>query len=409
MRQLWRQNYSEMVVTNNTNGQKPVVGFLRSPFLPISETFIYRYLVSLNEFRPVVLTMAQENLDVFPFPDVHLLTIPRPVEVFWRRVLSFDSSVLKYSPWYPAHIQAIRQHQIGLLHAHFGTTGYFAWPLKRYLDMPLVTSFYGADVSRLGQLPVWQKRYHRLFSSGEHFTVTSLQMRSRLVELGCSEEKITHIGTGVNLKNFPYQPRQLPGSGEPVKFLMVGRFVEKKGIEYTLKAFASVHSIHPHTEFRLIGDGPLRPQIEGLIGELGIGDAVKLLGFQPTERFIEETKHCHIVLQPSVTASDGDQEGGAPMAMMEAQAAGMPFISTMHAGIHEEVLDGETGFLVPERDVEALTDKMNFFVEYTEVWNEMGLRARRHIEQNYSEQVQSRKLENVYHQALAAHKPGQSN
>ena len=388
---------------DGTSNSKSIVAHLRTPYLLISETFIYMSLINTERFQPIVLTMGLINEDKFPFQDVYLMTTSRIVRSLWNRVLRFDSSVLKYAPWYPAHIRAIGRHNVKLLHAHFGTTGYFAWPLKKYHRIPLVTSFYGADASRLAERQEWLTRYGRLFADGEQFTVTSAQMRNRLIDMGCPAEKITLIGTGVELDVFTYQPRQLPKAGEPVKFLMVARFIEKKGVEYAIKAFAQVHAKHPHTEFRLIGDGPLKPQIERLIADLGVENSVKLLGFQPTEGFVAETKHCHIVLQPSVTASDGDQEGGAPAAMMEAQAAGLPFISTWHASVHEEVLDGETGFLVPERDVEALADRMTFFVEHPEVWNEMGHKARKHIEQNYSEEIQSRRLAEVYERAMADH------
>jgi colanic acid/amylovoran biosynthesis glycosyltransferase len=390
------------------NSHKVAVAHLRTPYLLISETFVYKSLINTERFRSIVLTMRLENEETFPFRDVYLLTVPRAIRVLWERALRFDSSVLKYAPWYPAHMRAIRQHQVRLLHAHFGTTAYFAWPLKKLHHIPLVTSFYGADVSRLGRQPCWQARYRRLFACGEQFTVTSEQMKSRLVDLGCPENRITLIGTGVDLETFTYHPRQLPGPGQAVKFLLVARFVEKKGVEYAVKAFARVHAIHPHTELRVIGDGPLRLQIERLIADLAVEDSVVLLGFQPTSVVVEETRHCHIVLQPSVTARDGDQEGGAPAAMMEAQATGMPFVATLHASIAEEVLDGETGFLVPERDVEALAERMMFLVEHPELWNEMGYKARKHIEQHYSEQILSARLEKVYEQAIKDHGPCRS-
>lgn len=388
-----------VLMESAVNTQKPVVAHLRTPYLSFSETFIYGFLKNTSRFHPIVLTMRKENEKDFPFGDVHLLRAPRVVRALWERVLCFDSSVLKYAPWYPAHMRAIRRHNVSVLHAHFGTTGYFAWPLKSVHRLPLVTSFYGADVTSVPRQPRWPGRYRRLFASGEQFTVNSKLMKSRLIDLGCPAEKITIVRTGVDLKQFTSHPRQVSERGEPTKFLIVARFVEKKGIEYAIKAFARVHAKHPETELRIIGDGVLRPRIERLISDLAVGDSVDLLGFQPHAIFVEETKRCHVLLQASVTARDGDQEG-VPVTMVEAHAAGMPIVASRHSGNPEAMLDGESGFLVPERDVDALAAKMTFLVEHPEIWNEMGCRGRQHIERYYNVRIETRRLENVYERAM---------
>lgn len=378
---------------------KPTVAHLRTPYLSYSETFIYGVLKNTRRFRPIVLAMRQENEDIFPFRDVFLQKTPHLFQVLWERVFRFESSVCKYAPWYPAHMQTIRRQQVDVLHAHFGTTGYFAWPLKRFHNLPLVTSFYGADVSRVPLQRRWPLRYNRLFSSGEQFTVVSELMKRQVADLGCPPKKITVVHTGIDLEDFVYYPRNIPSPAEPVKFLIVARFIEKKGVEYAIRAFARVHATYPDTELRIIGDGPLRPQLEALIEKLEVTSAIKLLGFQPHTVFREETERCHILLQPSITASDGDQEG-APVTLMEAQAAGMPVVATLHAAIPEEVLDNVSGFLVPEKDDEALAAKMKILVEHPEIWNKMGQKGRRHIELHYNVQTETQKLENVYERAM---------
>lgn len=385
--------------------QKPVVAHLRTPYLPITETFIYRFLTNINRLRPIVLTMRQENEELFPFGEVYLLRAPRIVRAIWGRVLRFESSVLKYAPWYPSHIRAIPRHNVSLLHAHFGTTGYFAWPLKRLHRLPLVTSFYGTDVSRVPRQPRWPARYRRLFADGDQFTVVSKLMKDQLENLGCPEEKITVVHTGIDLEEFAYQPRRKPDDGDAIKFLIVGRFIEVKGHEYAIKAYARVHSVYPYTELRIIGDGPLWPQIERLIADLEIGDSARLLGRNVVVS--EEIKRCHVLVQASATTRDGHHDG-APVTLMEAQAAGMPVVSTLHAGIPEEVLDGESGFLVPERDVDALAAKMTFLVEHPGVWDEMGRRGRQHIEKHYNVCVETQKLEEVYERAMTAQMSCQS-
>ncbi|MBI1878352.1 MAG: glycosyltransferase [Chloroflexi bacterium] len=357
------------------NTHKPVVAHLRTPYLLLTETFIYRFLKHIHRFQPVVLTMDKQNEEIFPFRDVYLISAPRIFRAAWQRLFRFESSVLKYAPWYPGHIKAIQRYQVNLLHAHFGTTGYFAWPLKRFHRLPLVTSFYGTDVSRVPKQPRWPLRYRRLFASGD---------------------------TGIDLDDFAYQPRQKPDDGDTIKFLIIGRFIELKGHQYTIKAYAQVHHRYPNTELRILGDGPLRPEIEQLINDLEITDSVRLLGSNVEVK--EELERCHLLVQASATTADGYHDG-APVTLLEAQAVGMPVIGTLHAGIPEEIVDGETGFLVPEKDVDALAAKMMFLVEHAEIWNEMGKKGRRFMEQHFNVRVETKKLEEIYEQALAEYKP----
>jgi colanic acid/amylovoran/stewartan biosynthesis glycosyltransferase WcaL/AmsK/CpsK len=103
----------------------------------------------------------------------------------------------------------------------------------------------------------------------------------------------------------------------------------------------------------VIGDGPLRASLEALAGQLGITACVTFHGQLAREQVEAVRRRAQIVLVPSVTAADGDEEG-IPVVIMEAMAAGVPVIATRHAGIPELVVDGESGLLVPERDGPAL-------------------------------------------------------
>ena len=75
---------------------------------------------------------------------------------------------------------------------------------------------------------------------------------------------------------------------------------------------------------------------------------------------------------------------GTPVVLMEAQACGLPVVSTYHSGIPEVVKDGESGFLVPEKDVDALAEKMEYLINHPELWPKMGEAGRKHIERNYN-------------------------
>jgi colanic acid/amylovoran biosynthesis glycosyltransferase len=100
-----------------------------------------------------------------------------------------------------------------------------------------------------------------------------------------------------------------------------------------------------------------------------------------------------------VTAPDGDQEG-TPVSLLEAQACGLPAISSRHSGISEIVLDGQSGYLVPERDVDGLADRLAYLAEHPETWAAMGLRGRRHIGEYHDIHRLNRQLVGLYEEVV---------
>ena len=148
-----------------------------------------------------------------------------------------------------------------------------------------------------------------------------------------------------------------------------------------------------------MGEGVLRPSLENLIAELGISNKVKLVGWKTHDELHKLYADSHIFILSSVTASDGDKEGQG-LVLQEAQAMGLPVLSTLHNGIPDGVLDGKSGFLVPERDVDALAEKLNYLVEHPEVWSEMGLAGRKFVEQNYDINKLNDKLVQIYQDLL---------
>lgn len=202
--------------------------------------------------------------------------------------------------------------------------------------------------------------------------------KQNLIELGCSPQKIVVHRMGVDLDRFIFAPRQPRNDGK-VHLLTVARLVEKKGVAYAIKAVANVLERYPHIAYKIAGDGASKSELENLVDTLGIGDKVELLGWKRQEEIVELIKEADILLAPSVTSEDGDQEG-IPVVLMEALAQGLPVLSTYHSGIPELVQDGESGFLVPERDVDALAEKLEYLVEHPEIWPDMGRAGRDFVE-----------------------------
>jgi len=254
-------------------------------------------------------------------------------------------------------------------------------------------------MSQLVRDPFWLAKYRELFARGAAFLVEGNFMKEQLVRLGCPADKVIVQHIGVDCAKFKYRERKL-NPGEPVRILIAAAFREKKGIEYALKAFAQVYQKNPDIRLRILGDGPLRARIERLIKELGIATVVTMLGEQPYAVFRDELERAHLFLSPSVTASDGDTEGGCPVAIIEAQATGLPVLSTFHADIPEVVIHGKTGLLAPEKNVAVLADNLSYLVTHPEVWADMGRRGREHVEREYNVVHQIARLEDIYESIL---------
>ncbi|MBI2470163.1 MAG: glycosyltransferase [Planctomycetes bacterium] len=367
-------------------------------YLGLSETFIYSYLTNSKRYKPIVLTTQITNLELFPFRPIYDCSQINRYSWWWFRD-RFGYYLYLNKKEYFEHIlyfkYVLKKEKARLVHAHFGPQGVAMIPIKRWLKLPLITTFYGFDLTQLPRENMWNKAYQRLFKEGDLFLVEGNNMKRSLVEIGCSSEKIVIQHIGVDTEKIRFKERTFPSDGKIV-ILCCGRFVEKKGLIYALQALKLLLSKNPQIEFRIIGDGVLRNSIISFIKENHLSSYVHLLGYQPHRVFVEELKKAHIYIQPSVTAQNGDSEGGAPTTLLEAQAAGVPVLSTYHADIPEVVANGKSGFLVPERDANALAERLEYLIDHPEEWPAMGREGRKHVEINYNIYKETENLENIY-------------
>lgn len=236
--------------------------------------------------------------------------------------------------------------------AHFGPLGQTAAALRDagVISGRLATVMHGVDVSAyVRDAP---DTYAGLFRVGELFLPISGVWQRRLVELGCDARRIAVHHMGVAPDRYPFRPRRR-AAGAPLRLLTVGRLVEKKGVGDALQAVAALVRRGIPVTYLVVGDGPLRGRLAELAAELGIARHVAFLGWQNQDAVATLMAAADVLLAPSVTSADGDQEG-IPVTLMEAMASGMLVVSTRHSGIPELVEDGRSGLLVEEHDVTAL-------------------------------------------------------
>lgn len=305
----------------------------------------------------------------------------------------FGKEALSLSALYRLALLCSCDRKYEVLHAHFGPIGNTFRFARALFKAPFVVTFHGYDFSTVPQTE-GQGVYERLFSTADAVTVNCEYARTRLEELGCSPDKIYRLNMGLKLADFPYKPR-LPHRHESVNLLTVGRLVEKKGIEFSLRALAEARDKHPEIRYDIVGDGPLRDNLEKLARELRIENIVMFHGAQDGDYVRQMMSKSHLFLLTSVTAAGGDQEG-TPVSLMEAQACGLPVLSSLHSGIPEIVLDGESGFLVPERDIASVSERLTYLLDHPQIWAEMGRKGRAHVEKHYDIQKLNRQLAVLY-------------
>jgi colanic acid/amylovoran biosynthesis glycosyltransferase len=403
--------------------------FLTGPFPVLSETFILNQITGLidrghevdiyanrpddtsqvhpdvehynllarTHYRPAIPTndvsRLLSGLGLFVNHPGNLPTLLRSLNGFKYRRKATSFRLLHWTA------SLLPKQSYDIINCHFGWNGVNAALLRDIgvLDGKLVTTFHGADLSKDIQAS-GDRIYKQLFELGDLFLPISEYWKHRLLELGCPEKKVIVQRMGIDCHRFNFTARRL-NPHEAIRLVTVCRLVEKKGVEYGIRAVAKLAKVNSNIEYNIVGDGPLREDLQRLIEELNVGDIVKLLGWRHQQQIVEILDRSHILLAPSVTSQNGDREG-IPVSLMEAMAMGLPIISTQHTGIPELVENGVSGFLVPERDVDTLAEKLTYLVEHPQVWSEMGRAGRAYVEDHYNLNKLNDRLVEIYQELI---------
>lgn len=294
------------------------------------------------------------------------------------------------------HLARLEESRPLLVHAHFGPDGVLAQTLAEALQVPLVVTFHGYDATMteaaLRAKSFVEKKFlvrrERLVAGCARFIAISDFIRKRLIESGIPEQKIVVHYIGVDLETLK------PSDVERKEVaLFVGRLVEKKGCAYLIRAMQRVQESLPDLELVVIGDGPLRGELEEAAARSLT--RYRFLGAQPNDVVREWMNRSRIFSVPSVTAASGDAEGFG-IVFAEAQAMGLPVVSFASGGIPEAVADGETGFLLPEKDWEGLAERIVLLCRDQPLWRRMSQAGRRRVAENFDLKRQCRILEKIY-------------
>ncbi len=373
-------------------------------FLKPEMLHIYRQVTALRNSRTFIMTKALQDAARFPFSDVEIIPQPRMnlLRHGWLKFVKREPPVV-YRGEYQMLASLLERRGADLMHIYFGHTGVHLLPFIEQWHKPCVVSFHGADVSTKEDVPNYEQRLRRMFQAVPLVLARSRSLADRLVQLGCPAERLRLNRTGVPLADFPLIQRDVPNDGHWC-LLQACRLIPKKGVATSIRAFAVLQKQFPNAEFFIAGKGPLQPQLEILISQLGIADKVHFCGFLSQPELVKLYARAHLFLHPSETPADQNQEG-VPNSVLEAMSTGLPVVATRHGGIPEAVEHGRTGLLVAEGDFVALADAVAGLLQNPAGMNEMGLHASKSVAANFEQGEQIRQLESYYEEAIAAVQP----
>lgn len=369
-------------------GELRVVHY-RSVFPVPSETFIRETVTRHQRYDPVVLT--HQRLDHGRIGDLRIDELPV------RRVggLVQRSAAVRISLCSRRLSRALLDVRPAILHAHFGEEGVAASGPAARMGIPLVVTFYGSDATALGQHFLWQLRFRQLFRRAAAVLAEGPHLAARLISLGAPPDKVFIHPIPVRLEIFPFRPPLAPVAGNALIVLQACRFVEKKGVDLTIRAFARIASESPAAVLWLMGSGPEESRLRQLAAETGLGSRIQFLAAASHGEYAGILRQAHIFVHPSRTARNGDGEGGAPTALLEAQATGLPIVSTTHADI-PAVVDPDAALLAPPGSVDALAALLLHLIRNPQEWHERARAGRRRVENEHDPHRLSKRLEDLY-------------
>lgn len=399
------------------------IAFILSGFPVLSETFILNQITGLIDLGHEVKIFAQYNpkdkkiyseVDKYNLMGrVHYFNVPnnkveRIMKSLFIIIKNFHKSpitilnslnLFKYGKLALSLnllyiVVPFLNKQFDIIHSHFGPNGNIGIKLKE-IGIPgkYVTSFHGYDANSYPKIK-GKNIYNYLFNKGDLFIANTNFTKHQLINIGCDEKKVVILPVGLRIDRFKFATKKIK-KNDFIKILTIGRLVEKKGHKYIIEAIAKIIQKNKGVQYIIAGDGPLRSELKALVKNLNLEKYIKFLGAVDQDKALEIYQQSHIFVLPSITAKNEDREGQA-LVIQEAQAMGLPVISTLHNGIPEGVIDGRSGFLVPEKDVNALVEKLGYLIEHPEIWPAMGKCGREFVEKKYNIQELNNQLVRIY-------------
>ena len=324
-----------------------------------SETFVRRHIEFLLPRKTAVIAdivYASDDTAAWSFAGPVLNTRQSPTTAKWvvegvlRRI-----GLCQQAPPISLVTQFLRTHKVRVLMGEYLDQSLVWLQLAKTLGIRAFGHAHGYDISQQLQNWRWRSEYLR-YNDLDGVITPSAVSRQRLIELGISASKIHVVPYGIDV------PSEVPTRGQPhsdkIICLAVGRMTAKKAPILLLESFRRAADEDSRLFLNYIGAGELLASALQFVRAFNLQNRVSFLGAVTNDKVLFHMKEANIFLQHSVICPVTGDEEGVPVAILEAMASGLPVVSTVHAGIPEAVLDGETGFLVSEGDTQGMSKRI---------------------------------------------------
>ncbi|MBS7562844.1 glycosyltransferase [Mucilaginibacter sp. Bleaf8] len=412
------------------NLKKLKIAFFVGSFPCISETFILNQIVYLvkqghdvtifadsSDNKPVHPQVVSCNLlskVVYPYKaKTKLKKIIEVASLFLKSeekkallktfdFKKFGKSALNLSVFYK-YYNYTNYTEFDLIHAHFGPYGNLIMDIKElglFKDIPLIVSFHGYDINPL-YIETYKESYKRLFGCATYITSNS-NFTSKLLEAAnCPASKLIKVRESLDT-SFIKPDRTVFKTGEEVNILFCGRFIEFKAPELVIEIANILINVktHQNIKFHMIGSGPLEGLVNDAISRYNLADSIVLYGAKTQDDIIKIMSSMDIFLYPGVNDMKTGRAENQGLVLQEAQSMELPVVTSNAGGIPDGVIDSETAFVLPEKDIPAFVDKLELLINDKELRLKMGKRGREYVTENFDYIKLGELLENYYHSMI---------
>ena len=282
----------------------------------------------------------------------------------------------------------LQRHGVRAVLAEFGNNGSLLRAACKRANVPLYVHFHGGDATKVERRSSTGQQYQRLFRDAAGIIAPSQFLADRLKELGCPENKLHISPNGIDIAQFP------PTSREYGRVIAVSRLVPVKGPLKTIQALSVVRNRIPGVKLDFVGDGPMMAECVQLAKSLRIDDAITFHGFQSTERVAKLLSKASLFVQHSIRAPDGQTEAFG-ITPLEASASEVPVVATKSGGIIEAIIDGETGLLVAEHDINGMAEAMIALLNNQPLAEAMGHAGRKRVKERFTNDRTAARLREI--------------
>lgn len=363
---------------------RPAVVMWKSVWLPRTETFVASQVASLQRWDPIPMGSRLE-MSALVTGRERILFGSNKMEVLLRRIFELTRLSRRVE-------NAVKSSGARIIHAHFAHEGYSISRAADHLGLPLVVSLYGSDVTALAARRglkglVFRARLRKTFGVASQMLAISESIAESAIALGAPRHKVKvhHVGMSV--------PAPTDHSPEPDGILFVGRMVEKKGLRHLLSAVDDLPAEIRSVRITVIGDGPLRVELEATAAGLGLN--IRFLGFLDQPEMLTQMQRHVLLCAPSITADNGDAEG-LPTVLVQAAASGLPVVGYIHGGIPEVVRSEVNGILADEGDIPALGRALRRILSDPALRTRMSIAALEIAAEEFDEKTQGKQLDDLY-------------